>query len=111
MVVFCTRCGASLDDQARFCTRCGQSTMPATPVGMGPAGAVAPNGGWASSAAPRRLRRIMSRKKIAGVCAGFAEYFDMDVTLMRLIWVGLLLMPPNIGIIGYIVACFVLPKE
>jgi phage shock protein PspC (stress-responsive transcriptional regulator) len=53
----------------------------------------------------------MSRKKIAGVCAGFAEYFDMDVTLMRLIWVGLLLMPPNIGIIGYIVACFVLPKE
>jgi len=66
--------------------------------------------GW-TVGAPRRLRRIMARKKIAGVCAGFAEYFDMDVTLMRLIWLGLLLMPPNIGIIGYIVAMFVLPKE
>ena len=35
----------------------------------------------------------------------------MDVTLMRLIWLGLLLMPPNIGAMTYIVAMFVLPKE
>ncbi len=53
----------------------------------------------------------MAHKKLAGVCAGFAEYFDMDVTLMRLIWVGLLLIPPNIGIFAYIIAWVVLPKE
>ena len=47
------------------------------------------------AAAPvKRLRRVMAEKKIAGVCAGFAEYFDMDVTLVRLIWVGLVLLPP-----------------
>jgi phage shock protein PspC (stress-responsive transcriptional regulator) len=60
---------------------------------------------------PRRLRRIPARKKIAGVCAGFAEYFGMDTTLMRLIWVGLAIMPPNVGLIAYPVSWIVLPKD
>ena len=59
---------------------------------------------------PERLRRIISQKKIAGVCAGFAEYFDTDLTLMRVIWVALLLLPPNLGLIAYIVAWAVMPK-
>ena len=59
----------------------------------------------------RRLHRIRDKKKIAGVCAGFAEYFGMDLTLMRLIWVGLLIMPPYVGPIAYLVSMFVLPKD
>ena len=59
----------------------------------------------------KRLRRIKSQKKIAGVCAGFAEYFDMDVTMMRVIWVALLVLPPSVGLIAYIVAWVVLPLE
>jgi phage shock protein C len=96
--MYCTRCGTKLDDAVRFCTQCGQSTTPGA-------------GSTTAQAAPtRKLRRIIAEKKIAGVCAGFAEYFDMDVTLMRLIWVGLLLIPPNIGIVAYIIAWIVLPK-
>jgi len=53
----------------------------------------------------------MSEKKIAGVCAGFAEYFDMDVTLVRLIWVALFLLPPSPGLIIYIVAWIILPRD
>jgi len=52
----------------------------------------------------------MAPKKVAGVCAGFAEYFDTDLTLMRVIWVALLLIPPHIGLIAYIVSWAVLPK-
>src|SRR4051794_11907641 len=102
--MFCTKCGAKLDDTARFCTACGQPVGPAVNPAALP---VSPE----STAAPRRLRRILEGKKIAGVCQGFAEYFDMDVTLMRLIWVGLLLVPPNVGLIGYIVAWAVLPTR
>jgi phage shock protein C len=94
--MFCTQCGTHLADDARYCTRCGKPTM-ADPQ---PHVAVP----------PRRLQRIRERKKIAGVCAGFADYFGMDITLMRLIWVGLLIMPPNIGAIAYIVSWVVLPK-
>jgi phage shock protein C len=93
--MFCTQCGERLDDSARFCTSCGKPTAVAQPS-FGPA--------------PPRLRRIISQKKIAGVCAGFAEYFDTDITLMRVIWVALLLLPPQLGLIAYIVCWAVLPK-
>jgi phage shock protein C len=96
--MFCTGCGAKLDDSARFCTACGKSTGVAT-------------GSVGATVAPRRLRRILAGKKIAGVCTGYAEYFDMDITLMRLIWVGLLLIPPHLGLIAYIVSWAVLPKQ
>ena len=102
--MFCTRCGVKLDDSARFCTNCGR------PTGVGSAVPSAAAAGG-DTVAPRRLRRILAGKKIAGVCTGYAEYFDMDVTLMRLIWVGLLVVPPHLGLIAYIVSWAVLPKE
>lgn len=131
--MFCTQCGTQMGDGARFCTACGKpathppvdefaaSGFPAeprfdsgrqyaeTPV----AGEVPPppvDSAWTAAPLRKRLRRIPKQKKIAGVCAGFAEYFDMDVTLMRLIWLGLLLIPPHVGLIAYIVAWAVLPK-
>lgn len=94
--MYCTQCGTSLDDSARFCTTCGR------PVGAVELPPAAPR---------RRLRRIVAQKKIAGICAGFAEYFDTDVTLMRVIWVALLILPPQIGFFAYIVCWFVLPKS
>lgn len=49
--------------------------------------------------------------KIAGVCAGFAEYFDMDPTVVRLLWALLTIMPVPFfpGVIGYLVAWIVMP--
>ena len=99
MWMYCTRCGTQLGDEARFCVACGSPTAVAAATGM--TSAAAP--------APRRLRKIRAGKKIAGVCAGFAEYFDTDVTLMRIIWLALLLLPPNFGLIAYIVSWAVLP--
>jgi phage shock protein C len=64
-----------------------------------------------AAATPRRLKRAMVAKKIAGVCAGFAEYFDMDVTLVRLIWAGVSLMSGIVpGVMVYIVAWIILPQ-
>jgi phage shock protein C len=100
--MFCTQCGAQLADSARFCTSCGKPA--------GKSSTRAESSGFAA-AAPKKLRRIVSRKKIAGVCAGFAEYFDTDITLMRVIWVALLLLPPQLGLIAYIVCWVVLPKS
>lgn len=108
--MFCTQCGVKLDDSARFCTACGKAT--GVPSAVPPSTAPGASGFTAgATVAPKRLRRILAGKKIAGVCTGYAEYFDMDITLMRLIWVGLLLIPPHLGLIAYIVSWAVLPKE
>jgi phage shock protein C len=110
--MFCTQCGAQLADSARFCTSCGKPTGGGQPAAESSTRATTSLSTTApSTTAPRKLRRIVSRKKIAGVCAGFAEYFDADITLMRVIWVALLLLPPHLGLIAYIVAWAVLPKS
>ena len=49
-------------------------------------------------------------KKIAGVCGGIAEYFDIDPTLIRLAWI-LFSAFVGSGIIAYIIAAIVMPKK
>jgi pspC domain protein len=36
--------------------------------------------------AEKRLTRKVNEKKIAGVCAGVADYFGLDVAMVRLVW-------------------------
>lgn len=49
-------------------------------------------------------------KKIAGVCGGIAEYFDIDSTLVRLLLV-LFSMIVGSGVFAYIIAWLVIPKR
>jgi phage shock protein C len=51
----------------------------------------------------------MNDKKIAGVCSGFAHYFECDVTLMRVIWL-ILAFGTGLGFIGYVIAWIAMPK-
>lgn len=59
--------------------------------------------------ARERLMRVHNGRKVAGVCLGFAEFFDLDVTLIRLAWVFAVLC--GFGVIAYIVAWVVMPEE
>jgi phage shock protein PspC (stress-responsive transcriptional regulator) len=52
----------------------------------------------------------MRNKKIAGVCAGFANYFGIDVTLIRILWL-LSLIVAGTGFLAYIVAWIAMPRE
>jgi phage shock protein C len=47
-------------------------------------------------------------KKIFGVCSGLAEYFEMDPTVMRLIFVAAFFLLGT-GILAYIIMAFVMP--
>jgi phage shock protein C len=49
-------------------------------------------------------------KKIGGVCAGFARYFDMDVSIMRILWLVLAIFT-GVGFIAYLVAWVAMPGE
>lgn len=48
-------------------------------------------------------------KKIAGVCGGFAEYLDVDATLVRVIWLIAIFVPVPLGLIAYLIAWIVMP--
>ena len=88
--MYCNYCGKVIQDDSNLCAYCGKRV-----------GAVA---------ARRRLMRPRQGRKIAGVCLGFAEYFDLDVTLVRLVWLVASVMT-GIGILSYPIAWIVMPDE
>lgn len=55
-----------------------------------------------------RLRRDMARGKIAGVCAGIADYFDINVKFIRVVWILASIFTFPLPIILYGLAAFVL---
>ena len=61
---------------------------------------------------PKRLYRIEQGAKLAGVCGGIAEYFNIDANLIRLIWIILTILTLGFGgVVIYLVAAFLLPKK
>ncbi|WP_259068567.1 PspC domain-containing protein [Mucilaginibacter sp. X4EP1] len=58
----------------------------------------------------KKLYRDEYHKVLGGVCSGLAEYFDMDVTVVRLLFAFTVIVM-GVGIIPYIVLWIVLPKK
>lgn len=59
----------------------------------------------------KRLYRSIKDKKIAGVCGGLAEYFNIDPTIIRVIFLILLLPGGLPGFVPYVILWFVVPIE
>ena len=59
----------------------------------------------------KKLIRPKQGRIVAGVALAFANYFSVDVTLVRLIWVVLLLPGGLPGVVPYIICWLVIPQE
>lgn len=62
-------------------------------------------------AVKKRLVRPKKGRKVAGVAMGMANYFDVDVTLIRLVWVLLLIPGGFPGLLPYVICWIVMPSE
>ncbi|HEV7552022.1 MAG TPA: PspC domain-containing protein [Candidatus Angelobacter sp.] len=60
--------------------------------------------------ARKRLVRPRQGRKIAGVCLGFAEYFDLDVSVVRIVW-AITILFGMFGAVAYVAAWIVMPEE
>jgi len=58
---------------------------------------------------PRRLFRSRNQKMIAGVCGGLAEYFNVDPTWVRLLFVLLTLLGVGLFVIVYLIFWVIVP--
>jgi phage shock protein C len=94
--MFCTRCGVDLDEKAVYCSKCGAPTKLAE----------ATTNPYVSP----RLALDKENKKIAGVCAGFARYFGVDVLVIRIVWVALVL-GAGVGVLAYLIAWAIMPSD
>ena len=57
----------------------------------------------------KKLYRSSTNYKLAGVCGGIGEYFNLDPTLIRLGWILFSVMG-GAGVLAYIIAALVMPK-
>lgn len=87
----CAKCQREIESESSYCRFCGASVGPEEPA--------------------RRFVRLPEDGKIAGVCAGLAAYFDADVTIVRLVWVILSIIPGVFigGLVAYIAAWILTP--
>ncbi len=95
--MYCTNCGKNLGEGAVFCQFCGNRVAPATPTLSQPG-------------IRRRFARFSGDKKIAGVCAGVARYFDLDVSVVRAVWLLCVLLGGT-GLLAYFVLWIVMPLD
>jgi len=58
----------------------------------------------------KKLKRSATSKMICGVCGGIGEYFNVDPTVIRLIWAILTFLGIGSGIIVYIIAAVIMPE-
>ena len=62
----------------------------------------------------KKIFRPKEGRKISGVCLGVAEYFGIDVTIVRILWVVVTLLFSGFfgaGIILYIACIFIIPED
>lgn len=95
--MICTTCHGNIADNSNFCNICGARQIPAS---------------GCHSPAPKRLTRSVMDRKIAGVCGGIAEYFEVDSSIVRLLWVLAVILPIPLvpAFLGYFVAWIVMPN-
>ena len=93
----CSSCQKQIADGSNFCYNCGAQQ----PAGTAAANAV-------PGPPKKRLVRSTTDKKIAGVAAGLADYFDLDPTIIRVVWL-LAFLCAGAGLLAYIVLWIALP--
>jgi phage shock protein C len=60
--------------------------------------------------ATRKLYRSKTNRQVAGVCGGLAEYFNLDATLIRVLFVLLAVLGGS-GLVLYVAMWIIVPKE
>src|SRR5580704_2990870 len=93
----CPSCSKNIAIGSNYCYNCGAKQPESGAPGLSPV-----------TGAPKRLMRSSTDKKVAGVCAGLADYFDMDPTIIRVIWL-LCVVCGGVGLLAYLILWVVLP--
>jgi phage shock protein C len=95
--MLCPNCQKEIAEGSRYCYNCGAKLVGDAPP---PPPAAIPQ--------TKRLMRSSRDKKIAGVCAGLADYFDLDPTIVRVVWL-LAIFFAGTGFLVYVILWIVLP--
>jgi len=91
----CPYCAEEIQDEAIKCRYCGSDLRVSSWTGWG----------------GKRLYRSQRDRKLAGICAGLADYLDIDPVLVRVLWVVFAFLSAGIAVLLYGVLIFIIPNQ
>ncbi len=106
--MYCTHCGENLNEAMNFCGKCG--TAAKTASGSPPPPFNQTQAHYNQAPKEKRLLRPLNGNWLAGVCAAFARYLGVDLSLVRLLWV-LAVICAGTGLVAYVVCWIIIPRE
>jgi phage shock protein C len=89
--MYCSHCGVQVAPHASYCPSCG--------------------GAQPGNLSNRRMSRPVVGRKVGGVCLAIANYLNTDVTLIRVIAVLAMLVPPFPAVLVYLICWLVIPSQ
>ena len=97
--MICPQCQKEIAENSNFCYLCGARQPGAAPPQR--------------RTTDRKLRRSKTDVAIAGVCAGIADFLEVDVSIVRVVAVVLAIFPGFFigGAVAYLLAWMVMPEE
>jgi phage shock protein PspC (stress-responsive transcriptional regulator) len=94
----CTSCQKEIVASSKFCYLCGARQPDAPPAAAPP-----------PPAYRKRLMRSLNDRKLGGVCGGLADFFDLDATVIRIVWL-LAFFLGGVGGLAYIICWIAIPE-
>ena len=110
MPLYCSSCGAANEEFATYCASCGEDLSQAREK-KDKSQTTSQTSSTTTSTEEKKLLRSREDKMVTGLSAGLAKYLDMDVDLVRLIWVIAFLVTGGTAIVIYLVMALAIPLE
>ena len=107
MPLYCPNCGSANEEFAEFCVSCGIDLTKSRDLK-----AETQEATGEQTASKKKLYRSRENRMLTGVAAGMAEYFGLEVALMRLLWIiFIFIITGGMGIIAYLILALVIDEE
>ncbi|MBN1328472.1 MAG: PspC domain-containing protein [Candidatus Heimdallarchaeota archaeon] len=114
MTIYCSKCGAANEDFAEFCASCGEPTASARETKeKGETNFSHQESTHTSTQLnqERKLYRSRKNKILTGLSAGLAEHYNMDVDIIRVLWIIATFVSGGIVILIYFIMALIIPIE
>ncbi|NHJ46614.1 MAG: PspC domain-containing protein [Asgard group archaeon] len=116
MTINCSKCGAANEDFAEFCASCGEPVkkeeeIKKSPIAEESSDDQADETSTTSDKKESKIYRSRTNKIVSGLSAGFAKEFNMEVDLIRILWVIFFVLTGGAAIIVYIILWAIIPFE
>ncbi|MHA1154550.1 MAG: PspC domain-containing protein [Candidatus Heimdallarchaeota archaeon] len=111
MSVFCPKCGAANEEFAQYCASCGDDLASAREE-KSKKGQSSESETFSTEPETKKvLLRSRTNRMVSGLSAGMAKYFDMEVDIVRMLWIIAFVGTGGTAIIVYLVMAMVIAEE